>query len=68
VLGYDDVLMSSVKSLAESEDNKGYLRNVVTGAHYHFVSRWTSTTSYLAAAFVMMIFVSERDQMRTDCC
>ena len=25
-LGYDDVLMSSIKSLAESEDNKGYLR------------------------------------------
>lgn len=25
-LGYDDLLMSSVKTLAESEDNKGYLR------------------------------------------
>ena len=25
-LGYDDVLMSSIKSLAESEDNKGFLR------------------------------------------
>ncbi len=25
-LGYDDVLMSSIKSLAENEDNKGYLR------------------------------------------
>ena len=36
-LGYDDVLMSSIKSLAEKEDNKGYLRNVVTGAQYHFV-------------------------------
>ena len=33
-LGYDDVLMSSIKSLAEKEDNKGYLRNVVTGAQY----------------------------------
>ena len=56
-LGYDDVLMSSIKSLAESEDNKGYLRNVVSGAHYHFVSRWTSSTSYISAFFVMMIFV-----------
>ena len=36
-LGYDDVLMSSIKFLAEKEDNKGYLRNVVTGAQYHFV-------------------------------
>lgn len=25
-LGYDDLLMSSVKMLAEQEDNKGYLR------------------------------------------
>ena len=25
-LGYDDVLMSSIKSLAEHEDNKGFLR------------------------------------------
>ena len=39
-LGYDDVLMSSIKSLAEKEDNKGYLRNVVTGAQYHFVRFW----------------------------
>lgn len=28
-LGYDDVLMSSIKSLAENEDNKGYLRLVL---------------------------------------
>jgi len=55
-LGYDDVLMSSIKSLAEKEDNKGYLRNVVTGAQYHFVSRWASSTSYVAAAVVMIIF------------
>ncbi len=59
-LGYDDVLMSSIKSLAENEDNKGYLRNVVTGAHYHFVSRWTSSSSYFVAALVMMIFVSQQ--------
>lgn len=25
-LGYDDLLMSSIKMLAEQEDNKGYLR------------------------------------------
>ena len=48
--------MSSIKSLAEKEDNKGYLRNVVTGAQYHFVSRWASSTSYVAAAVVMIIF------------
>ena len=25
-LGYDDLLMASIKNLAETEDNKGYLR------------------------------------------
>ena len=34
-------------------------RNVVTGAHYHFVSRWTSSTAYIAASLVMMVFVSK---------
>lgn len=26
LIGYDDLLMSSIKALAEDEDNKGYLR------------------------------------------
>ncbi|XP_030835946.1 membralin-like [Strongylocentrotus purpuratus] len=55
-LGYDDILMSSVKSLAEYEDNKGYLRNVVTGEHYRFVSMWMARSSYIAAGFIMLIF------------
>ncbi|CAH1772784.1 unnamed protein product [Owenia fusiformis] len=55
-LGYDDLLMSSIKQLAENEDNKGFLRNVVTGEHYRFVSMWMARSSYLAAAFIMVIF------------
>ncbi|XP_061192616.1 membralin-like [Saccostrea echinata] len=55
-LGYDDILMSSIKQLAEKEDNKGYLRNVVTGEHYRFVSMWMARSSYLAAAFIMLVF------------
>ncbi|EEB15700.1 membralin, putative [Pediculus humanus corporis] len=55
-LGYDDVLMASIKTLAESEDNKGYLRNVVTGEHYRFVSMWMARSSYLAAFFIMIVF------------
>uniref|UniRef100_A0A224Z3Y8 Membralin family protein n=1 Tax=Rhipicephalus zambeziensis TaxID=60191 RepID=A0A224Z3Y8_9ACAR len=55
-LGYDDVLMASLKNLAEREDNKGYVRNVVTGEHYRFISMWTSRTSYIAAAFIMLVF------------
>lgn len=59
ILGYDDILMASVKVLAEQEDNKGYLRNVVTGEHYHFVSMWwMARGSYPAAYFVMVLFVS----------
>ncbi|KAL5021541.1 hypothetical protein ScPMuIL_000696 [Solemya velum] len=55
-LGYDDILMSSIKQLAEQEDNKGFLRNVVTGEHYRFVSMWMARSSYLAAAFIMLVF------------
>ena len=36
----------------------GFLRNVVTGEHYRFVSMWMARSSYLAAAFIMLIFVS----------
>lgn len=77
-LGYDDLLMASIKTLAEQEDNKGYLRyslffiiffcnilmnlfgfrNVVTGEHYRFVSMWMARSSYFAAFFIMIVFVS----------
>ncbi|KAH0625892.1 hypothetical protein JD844_034253 [Phrynosoma platyrhinos] len=57
-LGYDDILMSSVKALAENEENKGFLRNVVSGEHYRFISMWMARTSYLAAFVIMVIFVS----------
>ena len=36
----------------------GFLRNVVTGEHYRFVSMWMARSSYLAAAFIMLVFVS----------
>ncbi|VVC39457.1 Hypothetical protein CINCED_3A009144 [Cinara cedri] len=56
LLGYDDILMSSVKSLAETEQNKGYLRNVITGEHYRFVSIWMARSSYIASFFIMVVF------------
>uniref|UniRef100_A0A1A9UCT9 Membralin n=1 Tax=Glossina austeni TaxID=7395 RepID=A0A1A9UCT9_GLOAU len=56
-LGYDDLLMASVRVVAEKEDNKGYLRNVITGEHYRFVSTWwTAWSSYPTAFFVMLLF------------
>ncbi|XP_017768215.1 PREDICTED: membralin isoform X2 [Nicrophorus vespilloides] len=55
-LGYDDLLMSSIKSLAEKGDNKGFLRNVISGDHYRFVSMWMARSSYIAAFFIMIVF------------
>ena len=57
-LGYDDILLSSIKHIAEMEDNRGYVRNVVTGEHYRFISVWMARSSYFAAALIMLIFVS----------
>jgi hypothetical protein len=37
----------------------GYLRNVESGEHYRFVSMWMARSSYMAAAFIMLIFVSD---------
>nr|XP_039258292.1 membralin-like [Styela clava]XP_039258293.1 membralin-like [Styela clava] len=56
--GYDDLVMSSIKQLAE-KDNKqggGYLRNLVTGEHYKFITLWVSHASYLLAFAVMLVF------------
>ncbi|XP_071053357.1 membralin isoform X1 [Onthophagus taurus] len=55
-LGYDDILMLSIKPLAEQEKNKGFLRNVATGEHFRFVSMWMARTSYIAAFFIMIVF------------
>ncbi|XP_015040597.2 uncharacterized protein [Drosophila pseudoobscura] len=57
LLGYDDLLMASVRTIAEKEENKGYLRNVITGEHYRFVSMWWAAwSSYPAAFSVMLLF------------
>ncbi|KAK9300076.1 hypothetical protein QLX08_007118 [Tetragonisca angustula] len=56
LLGYDDLLMASIKTLAEHEDNQGFLRNVVTGEHYRFVNMWMARTTYVAAFFIMLVF------------
>lgn len=58
-LGYDDLLMAALKTLAEKEENKGYLRNLVTGEHFRFISSWwVPRGSFIAAFFVMLLFVS----------
>lgn len=36
----------------------GYLRNLVTGEHYRFVSSWMARSSYIVAFILMFTFVS----------
>ncbi|KFM77783.1 Membralin, partial [Stegodyphus mimosarum] len=55
-IGYDDVLLASLRSLAEKEDYKGYVRNVVTETEFVFVNIWMNETSYFTAGFVMLVF------------
>lgn len=57
-LGYNEILMLSIKSIAEREKNKGYVRNAVTGEHFRFVSSWMARSSYVAALLIMILFVS----------
>ncbi|XP_054715663.1 membralin-like [Uloborus diversus] len=56
VVGYGDVLMSSLKYLVDKDENKGFVRNVVTGENYRFVDKSTTWTAYFPAAFIMMVF------------
>uniref|UniRef100_A0A914C2P6 Membralin n=1 Tax=Acrobeloides nanus TaxID=290746 RepID=A0A914C2P6_9BILA len=56
LVGYEDIIMSSVKALAENETDKGYLRDIINDEHYHFVSVAMTRASYLTALFVMLIF------------
>lgn len=58
-LGYEDLLLGSIKHLALSESVKGHMANVVTGQHYRLVSSHMSRSSYLVATLVMLLFVSE---------
>lgn len=55
-LGYDDVLIGSIRRLAETENNRGFVRNVMTGEHFRFVNSWMTRTSYISATFIMIVF------------
>jgi hypothetical protein len=55
-LGYNELLMLSIKNLAEKEKNKGFVRNAVTGEHFRFVSSWMARSSYVAALLIMILF------------
>ena len=57
-LGYNEILMLSIKNIAEKEKNKGFVRNAVTGEHFRFVSSWMARSSYIAALLIMILFVN----------
>ncbi|WKY05348.1 hypothetical protein Q1695_005951 [Nippostrongylus brasiliensis] len=61
VVGFEDVVMASLRALAQnsSEDDAaglGYLHDLSTNEHFHFVSFMMSKSSYITAAIVMLIF------------
>ncbi|KAG8183022.1 hypothetical protein JTE90_017108 [Oedothorax gibbosus] len=55
-LGYDNVLLASIKKMAEKKDQKGFVRNAVMDIEYIFINNWTHEKSYITAGFVMIIF------------
>ncbi|CAF0973133.1 unnamed protein product [Adineta steineri] len=57
-IGYQEILMSSIKQLAEKETHKGYVRNVMTNDHFRFVSSWQNRRwwTYLVALCIMVVF------------
>jgi len=55
-LGYDDILMNSIKKIADMENNSGYMLNVVTGDHYKFVSWGIGRGSYVISLLLMFLF------------
>lgn len=57
-IGFEDIVMSSVRALAENETEKGYLRDMISEELYHFALLGISRFSYLSALLVMLIFVS----------
>ncbi|GFT24219.1 membralin [Trichonephila clavipes] len=55
-LGYDNVLLASIKNMAEKKDQKGFVRNAVMEIEYLFINNWTNDKSLFTAAFIMIIF------------
>ncbi|CAL1297359.1 unnamed protein product [Larinioides sclopetarius] len=55
-LGYDNVLLASIKNMVEAKNTKGFVRNVVMEIEYIFINNWTNEKSFFTAAFVMVVF------------
>lgn len=56
-LGYEDILMSSIKSLAEKENNKGYLRSAL--GLKHNIQRLSQNTDPKSSCFRDLGYLEE---------
>lgn len=56
-LGYDDVVISSVKALANDSASRGYMHDLLSGEHFRFVGASSPRLAYLVALLVMLVFV-----------
>ncbi|GIX73352.1 membralin [Caerostris extrusa] len=55
LLGYDNVLLASIRNVVDKKDQKGYVRNAVMEIEYIFLNNWINDKSYLMALFTLAI-------------
>ncbi|CAJ0945855.1 unnamed protein product, partial [Mesorhabditis belari] len=55
-VGYEESIISSLRQLAKKEKDTGYLHDLRTNEHYHFVTIVTGKQSYVIAFCILLIF------------
>ncbi|XP_066932012.1 membralin-like [Clytia hemisphaerica] len=55
-LGYDDIIMNSIKKISDADNNTGFMLNVMTGEHYKFVPWGIGRSSYFISLLLMFLF------------
>ncbi|GMR38331.1 hypothetical protein PMAYCL1PPCAC_08526 [Pristionchus mayeri] len=56
LVGFEDPILHTLKALAVNESEIGYVHDLRTNDHYHFVQLATSKLSYITASIVMLLF------------
>ncbi|KAI6198407.1 hypothetical protein M3Y99_01874500 [Aphelenchoides fujianensis] len=56
LVGVEEIIISSFRALAPNESDKGYMRDLLTGDNYHFITGSVSKTQYLYALLIMLLF------------
>eukprot|EP00080_Pristionchus_pacificus_P022207 PDM82227.1 methyltransferase [Pristionchus pacificus] len=56
VVGFEDPILHTLKALAVNESEIGYVHDLRSNDHYHFVQLATSRMSYVTAGVVMLLF------------